>query len=128
MNVPLAAALVYAVVTLFVVGFQVALAAGAPWGSYAMGGGRPGRFPPPLRAAALVQAALLALIAVVVLDAGEVLSLGWTTGLPWLAWIPVVVSLASTVANAATRSAVERRLWLPVAMVMLLSSVVVALR
>jgi hypothetical protein len=62
----------------------------------------------------------------VVLDKGGVLALGWTAALPWLAWVPVVVSLLSAVMNAATRSRVERRLWLPVAIVMLLSSIVVA--
>jgi hypothetical protein len=120
------AALLYALATLVVIGFQVALAAGAPWGSYAMGGQRSGQYPPAMRAAALVQGGLLALLAVVVLDAGGVLALGWTATLPWLAWIPVIASLASAIANTATRSSVERRLWLPVAIVMLLSSIVVA--
>lgn len=122
------AALVFALATLVVIGFQVALAAGAPWASYAMGGQRTGRYPPAMRAAALVQAVLLAVLAVVVLDAGGVIALGWAAAIPWLAWIPVIVSLASAIANAATRSVVERRLWLPVAIVMLLSSVIVATR
>jgi hypothetical protein len=120
------AALLFALATLVVVGFQVALAAGAPWGSYAMGGQRAGQVPPAMRVAAVVQAVLLGLLAIVVLDAGGALALGWTVAIPWLAWIPVVASLASAIANAATRSAVERRLWLPVAIVMLLSSIVAA--
>ena len=55
-----ALAVVFALVTGMVVAFQVALALGAPWGAYAMGGAFPGRMPPPLRVAALIQAALLA--------------------------------------------------------------------
>lgn len=121
-----AAAAIYALATLVVVGFQLALAAGAPWGEYAMGGRITGRFPPPMRVAAVVQAILLAVLAVVVLDKGGIVALGWTAALPWLPWVPVVVSLLSAVMNAATRSRVERRLWLPVAIVMLLSSIVVA--
>jgi len=121
-----AAAAIYALATLAVVGFQLALAAGAPWGEYAMGGRITGRFPPPMRVAAVVQAILLAVLAVVVLDKGGIVALGWTAALPWLPWVPVVVSLLSAVMNAATRSRVERRLWLPVAIVMLLSSIVVA--
>jgi hypothetical protein len=39
----------------------------------------------------------------------------------------VVVSALSAVMNAATRSKVERRLWLPVALVLLACSLVVAL-
>jgi hypothetical protein len=47
--------------------------------------------------------------------------------MPWLAWVPVIVSALSVIMNAATRSRVERRLWLPVAIVMLASSLLVAL-
>lgn len=121
------AAIVYALATAVVVGFQVALAAGAPWGVYAMGGRFPGRFPPAMRAGALVQAVILMLLALVVLDQARVVALGWTTALPWLAWGPVLVSAISLAMNAASRSAVERRTWVPVALVMLASSLVVAL-
>jgi hypothetical protein len=121
------AAILYAAATAIVVGFQVALAAGAPWGEYAMGGRVPGRLPPAMRVAAAVQAAVLALLALVVLDAGSVLSLGWVTAQPWLAWVPVVVSAMSLLMNAASRSPKERRTWVPVAFVLLASSLVVAL-
>ena len=121
-----AAAILYALATLAVVGFQLALAAGAPWGEYAMGGRTTGRFPPPMRVAAVIQAVLLGVLALVVLDKAGAISLGWSAALPWLAWVPVVVSVLSAVMNAATRSRVERRLWLPVAIVMLLSSIAVA--
>jgi hypothetical protein len=120
------AALLYAAATVVVVAFQLALAAGAPWGDRAMGGRYPGRLPPAARAAALVQAVVLALFALVVLDAAGAIALGWAAALPWLPWLPVAVSLLSAAMNAATRSAAERRTWLPVAMVMLLSSLVVA--
>ena len=39
------AAIIYAIVSLGVVAFQIAFAAGAPWGAYAMGGAFPGQFP-----------------------------------------------------------------------------------
>ena len=52
------AAIIYTIVTAGVVGFQLALALGAPWGAYAMGGAYSGRFPPALRVAAVVQAVL----------------------------------------------------------------------
>ena len=54
-------------------------------------------------------------------------ALGWTAAFPWLVWLPVVVSAVSLAMNAASRSAVERRTWVPVALVMLASSLVVAL-
>ena len=127
MTVTQLAAIVYALATAVVVGFQLALAAGAPWGEYAMGGRFPGRFPPAMRVGAIVQAVVLALLAVVVLDAAGLVGLGWRASFPWLVWLPVVVSAASLAMNAASRTAVERRTWVPVALVMLASSLVVAL-
>ena len=121
------AALAYVMATVVVVGFQLALAAGAPWGELAMGGRYPGRFPPAMRVAAVVQAVILALLAVVVVDAAGFLELGWTAALPWLAWIPVVFSALSVFVNAISPSPRERRLWVPVGLVLLVSSTVVAL-
>ena len=43
--------------------FQLALAAGAPWGGVAMAGKYPGRWPAPMRVAALVQAVFLLFLA-----------------------------------------------------------------
>ena len=68
---PAVAAIAFACVTAIVVAFEVALALGAPWGAYAMGGARPGRFSAPMRASAIGQAVVLAFLAVIVLaDAG----------------------------------------------------------
>ena len=110
-----------------VVAFQLALALGAPWGAYAMGGAFPGRMPPPLRVAALIQAVLLAALAVIVLAAAGLLDVPLIDDLPWLIWVPVVVSGLAVVLNASTRSTGERRFWLPVAVVLLACSLGVAL-
>ncbi len=122
-----ALAIVFALVTGIVVAFQLALAAGAPWGAYAMGGAFPGRMPAPMRVAAIVQAALLAAIAMVVLSTAGLVAPELVDDWPWLAWVPVVVSAVAVVLNASTRSAGERRLWLPVTVVLLLCSLGVAL-
>lgn len=121
------AAVAFAVAATVVVGFQLALALGAPWGAYAMGGGRPGRFPPGLRVLAVVQAVVIAMLALIVLSAAGIAVPTLVDDLPWLVWLPVVVSGASLVMNAMSRSPGERRLWVPVAAVMLVSSLVVAL-
>ena len=120
-------AALFALLTVGVIGFQLALAIGAPWGAYAMGGAYPGRMPPPMRAAAVVQAAVLAGLAVVVLSRAGLLAPELVTQWPWLAWIPVVVSALAVVLNASTRSGGERRIWLPVALVLLACSLGVAL-
>jgi hypothetical protein len=126
-SVMTAAAIVFALATAVVIAFQIGLALGAPWGRYAMGGAYPGRFPARLRIGALIQAILLAALAVVVLADAGLLMPDLSADYPWLIWLAVAFSALSVVLNAITRSAVERRIWLPVAVVMLVSSLVVAL-
>ena len=121
------AAIVYAVVTSGVIAFQVALALGAPWGAVAMGGAHPGTLPPAMRVAALVQAALLGVLAVVVLSSAGVLLPSLSQAAPWLVWVAVAVSALSVVLNAISRSVGERRIWVPVTLVLLASSLTVAL-
>ena len=122
------AALVFAVAAGAVVAFQVALALGAPWGRYAMGGAFPGRFPPPMRVAALIQGFLIGVLAVTVLSAAALVLPDLAVALPWLAWVAVAVSALAVVLNAISRSAGERRIWVPVATVLLVSSLIVAIR
>ena len=127
MDVTAWAAAVFAVVVAGVIAFQVALALGAPWGTYAMGGAFPGRFPPRLRIAALVQAALLAVTVGIVLSRAGLVLPAWSDAARWLIWGVVAIALLALVLNAISRSAGERRIWVPVAGVMLASSLVVVL-
>ena len=124
MDLTTVSAFAFVVVVIAAIGFQLALAAGAPWGAYAMGGRYPGRFPAPLRVAAVVQAIVLALLAAVVMARAGLLAQPLA---PWLIWVAVAFSGLSLAMNAASRSAGERRLWVPVASVMLATSLVVAL-
>jgi hypothetical protein len=127
MDLTSAAAVLFALGCAVIVGFQVALALGAPWGAYAMGGTFPGRFSPAMRVAALVQAGLIALLALVVLSAAGLAVPALADALPWLIWVAVGISAIALLLNAITRSPGERRIWAPVAAVLLLSSLVVAL-
>lgn len=126
MDLVAVAALAYAGATVVVVAFQIALALGAPWGRYAMGGRYDGRLPAAMRLAAVVQAIVLAVLALIVLSAAGVISGTPLAEYPWLVWIPVGVSALSVGLNAISRSAVERRTWVPVGLVLLASSLVVA--
>ena len=121
------AAIVFAAAAAGVVAFQLALALGAPWGRYAMGGAFPGRFPPPMRIAAVVQAVLIGLLALAVLSTAGLALPELAFAFPWLIWVAVVVSAVALVMNAISRSAGERRIWVPVAAALLISSVLVAL-
>jgi hypothetical protein len=122
-----AAAFLYATASAGTVAFQVALAAGAPWGAYAMAGAFPGQFPVALRIAALAQAALIAGMAVVVLSRAGLILGRWSRASRWAVWIVVVLAAVSLVLNLITPSAGERAIWAPVALLMLTSSAVVAL-
>ena len=118
-------AILYAIVSGIIVAFQLALAAGAPWGEYAMGGAFPGQFPPELRIAALVQAAILVGLAGIVLARAGLAAM-WSRSSRWLIWVVVGFSALSFVLNLITPSAGERAIWAPIAFLLLLSSAVVA--
>ncbi len=121
------AAIAFATGTTVVVAFQIALALGAPWGAYAMGGRYPGRFPLPMRVAAVIQAIVLGAIAVIVLSRAGLFVTDLTEAFAWSIWIAVVVSALSVAVNMASPSAPERRIWVPVGLVMLSSALIVAL-
>ena len=122
-----AAAVVFAAVTAGAIAFQLALALGAPWGAYAMGGMNRGTLPPAMRVAAVVQALVLALLALAVLSRAGLVHVPVVRDLPWLVWVAVAFSAVSLVLNGISRSPGERRIWVPVALVMLGSSLLVAL-
>jgi hypothetical protein len=119
-------AILYTIISAAVVAFQIALAAGAPWGEYAMGGAFPGQFPPALRIAAIIQALLLVAMAVVILARAGLIMPRWSRASRWLAWIVVAFATVSLVLNLLTPSARERAIWAPTALLLLISSIVVA--
>ena len=118
------AAWLYVVVSTGVILFQLALAAGAPWGKYAMGGAFPGQFPSALRVAAVVQAALLFGMVIVVLARAGFVFYGWARW--WQIWVVVAYGVIGLILNLITPSPGERAIWAPVLLVMLISSVIVA--
>lgn len=126
MSIVSVAAVTFGVLVAIVVTFQLALAAGAPLGAYAMGGKFPGRLPPAMRVAAALQASVLGALAVIVMAHARSIALDVSFA-RWSIWIAVLVSAASLVLNLITPSKGERLVWSPVAALMLASSLVVAL-
>jgi hypothetical protein len=120
------AAYVYAAVSALVIAFQLALAGGAPWGAYAMGGAVSGAFPPALRIAAVIQAIILGGLAAIVLARAGLILPPWQGRARRLVWVAVAFAAVSLVLNLITPSAGERLLWAPVALLMLASSLAVA--
>ena len=123
----LLAAKIFGALTGIVAVFQLALAAGMPWGKLAMGGRFPGKYPPFMRLICLLQVLVLALLATIVLARAGVLLPGWYPISRTLIWGVVAFGVVALVANLVTPSRWERILWAPVAAAMLLSSLVVAI-
>jgi hypothetical protein len=126
MDITRVSAIIYAILTIGVVAFQIALAAGAPWGAYAMGGASPGQFSPAMRVGAIVQAVLLAGMAVVILARVGLILPGWWRTSHWLVWIVVAITALSLVLNLISPSAGERAIWLPTLSLLLITSLIVA--
>ena len=119
------AAWVFATLVGIIVAFQLALALGAPWGEFAMGGRYPGRFPPELRIAAIVQAAILAGLGWLMLARAGLAGAGGR----WLrpaAWAVVGLSAVAATLNLITPSHMERLIWAPVAILLLACAIRVA--
>ena len=120
------AAALYGLCALVVVAFQIALAAGAPWGSLAMGGAFPGRLPPGMRAASLIQAVLQIVMALLVGARARRILPGWYGASRTLIWAVAALLGMAVVLNAITPSSGERAIWLPVTIMMLACAVIVA--
>lgn len=125
-QVSVRAAALYGGCALLVIAFQIALAAGAPWGGLAMGGAFPGRLPPAMRAASLVQAALQIVMAMIVGARARRILPAWYAASRRLIWAVVAVLAIAAVLNAITPSWRERAIWLPVTITMLACAVIVA--
>ena len=122
------AAPLFVLVVLVAAAFQLALAAGAPWGHLTMGGAFPGRLPSGMRAAAVGQALLLLLFGAVVAARAGLAFTRWRRGAQRAIWLVVGYCIIGVVLNAITPSAPERALWLPVTVVLGVCAVIVARR
>jgi hypothetical protein len=120
------AALGYTGISAGVALFQLALALGAPWGSYAMGGAFPGQYPTSMRVEAVFAAALLAVMAGVILSRTGLALPTWSRASRWLVWIIVAYGVVGVALNLLSPSGGERAIWAPVALVQLALSLVVA--
>ena len=122
-------AVVASVIVGGVIVFQVALAAGAPWGEAAYGGVFPGRLPKGMRINSLVFA-LIVFPAVIlyILDIGGVMESSWLPGSrTFVIWVLVVFFGLGTLMNGISRSRIERILWTPVNAALLICCLVLAL-
>ncbi|MEK3670703.1 hypothetical protein [Paenibacillus sp. FSL R10-2771] len=119
-------AIVFSGLICIIILFQAALALGMPWGEFAMGGKFTGKLPAPMRAACLVQITVLAFLALIVLSKSEIILPGWLGFAAAAIWFVVGFSVLASILNIITRSMWERRIWAPVSVMMLITSLIVA--
>jgi hypothetical protein len=121
------AAIVFVCILGLLVLFQLALAFGAPWGRFAWGGKHQSALPTGLRIASAASVIIYALLAVIALDrAGviEVLPAGFSQVAMWVVFAYLALGI---VMNAISRSKHERFTMTPVAIVLAVLALVIAL-
>lgn len=121
------AVIIFLILSTMAILFQLALALGAPWGEYAMGGKFPGKLPFKMRIIAIFQAFVILIFAIIVLiRSGIVLNHFYYIGRVAI-WIVVGYFVLGSILNLMTTSKGERLIWGPVTIIMLITSFVVAI-
>ena len=119
-------AIIFTVFTGIVILFQGCLAAGLPWGKASMGGKYPGKYPPKMRMVAVINMILLSFIATIVLSEADLMfpQLKTISGIG--IWFVVIFFFIGTIMNTITPSKIER-IWAPVALIQMITSIIVAI-
>jgi hypothetical protein len=106
--------------------FQLALVAGAPFGHFAWGG-RHRVLPKPLRLGSAISVLIYALMAILVLNRADLIAFLPRAVSNAGTWLIVVYALVGVGLNAASRSKPERYAMVPVAFLLFVLSLAVAL-
>lgn len=120
-------AVVFTAVLALLVLFQLALAFGAPWGRFAWGGRHPDTLPVPLRFASAFSVLVYGFIALLALDrtgALELFPAGFSRVGIWVVFAYLALGVAM---NAISRSKPERYSMTPVALVLAVLALLIAL-
>jgi predicted membrane channel-forming protein YqfA (hemolysin III family) len=120
------AAQVFTVVTGIVIVFQACLAAGLPWGKASMGGKFQGKYPPKMRLLAIMILFILGIMAIIVLSRAGLILPNLMPFSKIAIYFVVVFFLAGTIMNAVSPSKIER-IWAPLALLQMITSIIVAL-
>lgn len=122
------AALLFSAVIAALGVFQLALAAGAPLGRFAWGGGHE-RLPTGFRIGSLVSILVYAVFAFVVLERARLTAILPSSDIAGVGiWVITAYMALGILMNAISRSAPERIVMTPVALVLFATSLVVALQ
>jgi len=107
--------------------FQLALALGAPFGDFTMGGKYPGRLPTKMRIVALIQILILLLFGSIVISrAGIALERFYNVAVIGI-WFIVAFFILGSIVNLASPSKKEKLIMGPINVIALLCSLIVAI-
>ena len=118
--------IIFTILSAILVLFQLGLTLGMPWGEASMGGKFPGKYPPKMRIVSLINSFILSLIAMVVLIKAELLLPQYKSYANVVVYFVVAFSAVATILNILTPSKIERKIWAPVATLLLVTSIIVA--
>ena len=128
MNIVVIAALIQAVIALGVAIFQIALVAGAPLGEYTMGGQHPGKLPGQFRVTAAVSAVIMVAQSGHYLAQAGILNPALSPGQNAIVnWFWFGFAVLGLIVNSISKSKKERNLWVPVLLVSVICTLLVAL-
>jgi hypothetical protein len=119
-------AYVFAILSFFIILFQLGLTIGMPWGAASMGGKFPGKYPPRMRVVSLINIFIASFIAAIVLIKSGIIWIQFKSFANVAIYFVVAFSLVATILNTITPSKIERKIWAPVAAILLLTSLIVA--
>ena len=119
-------AFVFTVLTGIVMIFQGCLAAGVPWGEASMGGRYPGKYPTKMRIVAVINIILLGFFTTIILSEADLMFPLFKPISSIGIWFVVVFFIIGTILNTITPSKIER-IWAPVALLQLITSIIVAI-
>ena len=121
------AAFIFIGISLIVIAFQIAVAFGAPWGEYTIGGTHKGKLPLGLRIGAGIQGGMILFFDLVILIRAGLILPRMESFSRILIWIVVGFFVLGSILNIITTSKKERMVWAPVNLIMLALSLFIAL-
>lgn len=107
--------------------FQLGLVLGAPWGEWAMAGKFPGKLPLKMRITSFFQMLLLLLMGIILVSRAGFAFPAFAEFSRPASWFIVAFFVLGSFLNIITPSKKERMIWAPVNLLLLVSSVAIAL-
>jgi len=120
-------AIIFIVLAVFISVFQIALAFGAPLGEFTMGGKFPGKLPPKMRIAAVIQVFILIGFTLIVISKSGLALQNIYSISKFAIWIILAFFVFGSILNLSSPSKKERFVMGPLNLIALFSVLMIAL-